>query len=312
MTTLVSVARPRSRRASPLRRREAITGYVYISPWLIGFLIFSLFPFIASLYLSFTDYAIIKPPKFIGLQNYIQAFTKDNLFWPSLRITFFYAGVSVPLGIAGSLFCAILLNQKLRGTALWRTLYFLPSLTPVVSLALLWKWLLQPDFGLINYLLGKIGIRGPGWLGSTEWAVPALILMSLWGSVGGGRMIIFLAGLQGVPEELYEAAEIDGAGIWPRFWHITLPMISPTMFFNLVLGIIDALQVFATAYVATQGGPAYATWFYILHLFAQAFKYMHMGYASALAWIFLVIVLFLTWIQIRMSERWVFYAGMVR
>ncbi len=312
MTSATISLGKRRARFSMIRRREALSGYLYISPWLAGFLIFSLFPFISSIYLSLTDYSIIKPPRFIGFDNYVTAFTKDKLFWPSLRVTFFYAGVSVPLGIAGSLFCALLLNQKLKGTALWRTFYFLPSLTPVVSLALLWRWLLQPDFGLINFLLGKIGIRGPGWLGSTEWAVPALILMALWGSVGGGRMIIFLAGLQGVPEELYEAAEIDGAGAWSKFWHVTLPMISPTMFFNLVLGIIDALQAFATAYVATQGGPAYATWFYVLHLFSHAFKYMHMGYASALAWIFLVIVLFLTYLQIRASERWVFYAGMVR
>jgi len=304
-------ARQRTRRLSVTRRREAIAGYGYISPWLLGFLIFSLFPFLASIYLSLTDYAIISAPRYVALENYVTILTKDRLFWTSLRHTAFYAGVSVPLGIAGSLLCAILLNQGLRGTAFWRTLFFLPSLTPVVALALLWKWLLQPDFGLVNYFLGRIGIRGPGWLGSTQWAIPALIIMALWGSIGGGRMIIFLAGLQGVPQELYEAAAMDGAKAWAKFVHVTLPMISPTMLFNLILGVIGAMQVFAVAYVSTQGGPAYATWFYVLHLFAHAFKYMNMGYASALAWIFTVLVIALTYLQLRSSDKWVFYSGAV-
>lgn len=294
---------------SALQRREAFAGFAYISPWLIGFLIFSLFPFIASLVLSLMDYAIISPPKFVGIDNYATAFVKDELFWPSLGRTAYYAIVSVPLGIIGSLLCALLLNQKLYGTAIWRTLYFLPSLTPTVALALLWKWLLQPDFGLVNYLLGKIGITGPGWLGSSNWAIPALIIMNLWGSVGGGRMIIFLAGLQGVPQELYEAANMDGAGAWSRFLHVTLPMISPTMFFNLVMGLIGALATFDVAYVATEGGPNYATWFYTLHLFNQAFKYLKMGYASALAWVFTIVVVFLTFLQLKASDKWVFYSG---
>ncbi|MEN6479100.1 MAG: sugar ABC transporter permease [Anaerolineales bacterium] len=292
-----------------LQRREAFAGYAYISPWLLGFLIFSLFPFVASLVLSLMDYAIISPPRFVGINNYATAFVKDELFWPSLGRTAYYAIVSVPLGIIGSLLCALLLNQKLYGTTVWRTLYFLPSLTPTVALALLWKWLLQPDFGLVNYLLGKIGIAGPGWLGSSNWAIPALIVMNLWGSVGGGRMIIFLAGLQGVPQELYEAANMDGAGPWSKFLHVTLPMISPTMFFNLVMGLIGALATFDVAYVATEGGPNYATWFYTLHLFNQAFKYLKMGYASALAWVFTIVVVFLTFLQLKASDKWVFYSG---
>jgi multiple sugar transport system permease protein len=309
-SSLAAVARQKGRQ-SAIRRREALTGYAYISPWVIGFVIFALFPFVASVYLSLTEYSIISPPRFIGFKNYVDIFTKDRLFWPSLRHTFFYAGVSVPLGIVGSLFCALLLNQGLKGTAFWRTLFFLPSLTPVVALALLWKWLLQPDFGLVNFLLGRVGITGPGWLGSMQWAIPALIIMALWGGIGGGRMIIFLAGLQGVPKELYEAADMDGASVWSKFQHVTLPMISPTMFFNLVLGIIGALQVFAVAYVSTQGGPAYATWFYVLHLFAHAFKYMNMGYASALAWVFTLLVMALTFLQMRTSSKWVFYSGAV-
>lgn len=294
---------------SALRRSEAVLGYLYISPWIIGFLIFTFFPFVASLYLSFTDYSILGTTTFTGLDNYVRMFTTDRLFWPSLRRTLYFAGVSVPLSLSGSLLCATLLNQKLKGTSFWRTFCFLPSLTPIVASALLWRWLLQPSFGPVNYLLGQLGIQGPAWMGSRQWAIPALIIVSLWGSVGGGQMIIFLAGLQGVPQEMYEAAEIDGAGVLRKFLNITLPMISPTLFFNLILGIIGALQVFALSYIATEGGPAYATWFYILHLFYQAFRYMNMGYASALAWIFFVIILFFTVLQIRLSNRWVFYAG---
>jgi multiple sugar transport system permease protein len=294
-----------------LRRKEAVEGYLYISPWILGMLAFTLFPFVASLFLSLTDYMVIARPRFVGVSNYISALTQDELLWGSLRRTLYFAAVSVPLGIAGSLFCAILLNQGLKGTALFRTMYFLPSLTPLVALALLWQWILQPQFGVLNFLLGKVGIPGPGWLASTTWAIPALILMVLWATIGGGQMVIFLAGLQGVPQELYEAVEIDGGGTWRKFRHVTLPMISPTMFFNLVLGIIGALKVFTVAYVATEGGPAYATWFYVLHLFNQAFKYTNMGYASALAWIFFVIVLLFTYIQIRISRSWVYYAGEV-
>ncbi len=311
MASRESMGSNSANRVSALRRREAVAGLIYISPWLIGFLIFSLFPFVASIVLSLMDYSIIDPPRFVGLDNYVTALTRDRLFWGSLGRTFYYAVVSVPLGVLGSLICALLLNQGLRGTAIWRTFYFLPSLTPTVALALLWKWLFQPDFGLVNYLLGKLGIDGPGWLGSSDWAIPALIIMSLWGSVGGGRMIIFLAGLQGVPQELYEAAQIDGAGVVGKFIHVTLPMISPTMFFNLVLGVIGALAAFDVAYVSTQGGPNYATWFYILHLFSEAFKYMKMGYASSLAWIFTIVVVFLTFLQVKASDRWVFYQGAV-
>ena len=296
--------RPRS-----LQRQEAITGYLYIAPWLLGFVAFTAFPFLASFYLSFTDYTVISEPTFTGFSNYIQALTNDDLFWGSLRRTLSYAAIGVPLSIVGSLTCALMLNQRLRGTTVLRALFFLPSLTPLVALALLWQWIFQPDFGILNFMLDKIGIDGPGWLSSIEWALPSLIIMALWATVGGGQMVIFLAGLQGVPQELYEAVEIDGGGPWYKFQHVTLPMISPTMFFNLILGIIGALRVFTVAYVATEGGPAYATWFYILHLYTQAFKYFNMGYASALAWIFFIILITFTYFQVRTSRRWVFYAG---
>ncbi|GIV79071.1 MAG: hypothetical protein KatS3mg050_3465 [Litorilinea sp.] len=186
-------------------------------------------------------------------------------------------------------------------------MYYLPSLTPVVAMAILWAWLLQPQVGLVNYLLYQVGIDGPGWLTSRQWAIPSIILISLWSSIGGGRMIIFLAGLQGVPKEMYESAEIDGANAVQRFFHITLPLISPVILFNLILGVIGSFSVFSLAYVATDGGPNYATWFFMLHLYYNAFSYFQMGYASALAWIFFVIIFILSYLQIKLSDRWVYY-----
>jgi multiple sugar transport system permease protein len=317
MTTYTSTpqsppARPvqpkRSRRSSA-RRQEAIEGILYTSPWIIGFVVFILGPLAASLYLSFTKYNVLRPPSFIGLDNFVYMFTTDPLFFPSILRTFYFALLSVPIAMVLSLLVAIMLNQKLFATTVWRTLYFLPTLTPIVAAALLWRWMLNPDVGLINYLLGLIGIDGPGWLSSTSWAIPSLVLMGLWASVGGSRMIIFLAGLQDVPTEMLEAAEIDGAGTWAKFRHVTLPMITPTVFFNMVLGIIFALRTFDIAFVSTAGGPARATWFFSLHIYQAAFTSFDMGYAAALAWVFFVILFLLTYIQFRLSGRWVFYAA---
>lgn len=311
-STIAGTAPPSRRRLSRMRTREALEGYLFLSPWALGFLFFVGGPMVASLILSFTSYDIASPPKFIGLRNYSDAFFDDRLFWPSLGKTFYYAAVMVPVGILGSLVLASLLNQGTKGSALFRTCFFLPHLTPIVASAVLWVWIYQPQVGLANFLLGKVGVKGPSWLGSTEWALPALIIMALWRGVGGNRMMIFLAGLQGVPNELYEAAEIDGAGRLARFRHVTLPMLSPTIFFNLVLGVVAALKVFTSAFVATKGGPAYATWFYALHIFTNAFEYYNMGYASALAWLFLLVMLAFTYIQFRSASRWVYYAGEVR
>lgn len=290
-----------------LQRREALEGYLWISPWVVGFLVFSLGPIIASFYLSFTEYKIAGSPKWIGLANYSEALFNDRLFWPSLGRTAYYTIATVVLGVILSLLAAMLLNQNLRGRAVFRALYYLPSLTPVVAMAILWTWLLQPQIGLVNYLLGQAGISGPGWLTSRTWAIPSLIMISLWSSIGGGRMIIFLAGLQGVPKELHESAQIDGATAIHRFLHVTLPMISPVILFNLLLGIIGSFGVFTLAYVATEGGPNYATWFFMLHLYYNAFSYFQMGYASALAWIFFLIIFALTYLQIKLSNRWVYY-----
>jgi multiple sugar transport system permease protein len=296
--------------ASPLRRRHILEGYLFLAPWLIGYVVFTAGPVLASLALSFTSYNLISAPRFVGLANYVEAFTKDQQFWPSLGRTFQYAVISVPLGVVGSLLVALLLNIRVRGTSVFRTLFFMPSLVPIVAAAVLWIQLLQPDWGLLNgAIYAATGLHGPRWFEAPEWAMWGLISLALWTSVGGTRMVIFLAGLQGVPAELHDAASIDGAGAWGRFRHVTLPMITPVVFFNLVLGVITSLQVFTSAFVATGGGPAYATWFYALHIYKNAFSYFSMGYGSALAWLFLLIIVALTWLQFKTSRRWVYYAG---
>ncbi len=300
-------------RTSRARRREALAGMLWSSPWLLGFVLFTLGPVLASLYLSFNDYTIASTPKWVGLANYVRALSgQDSLFWPSVGRTFHYALIVVPVGISLSLLIAIALNQHLRLTPVLRTMYFLPSLTPVVAAALIWSWLYQPEFGEINWLLSLVHVAGPKWLADSGTALYALMAIGLWGSVGGGTMVIFLAGLQGVPAELHEAAAIDGAGAWMRFWNVTVPMISPTILFNLVIGVVGALQVFTISIVATNGGPNYATWFFIVHLYQNGFLDFDMGYASALAWIFLAIVLALTMINLRLSNRWVYYEGEAR
>lgn len=294
--------------------REAIEGYLYIAPWLVGFAVFAVGPMLASIYLSLTFYKIITPPDFVGLDNYIRMF-QDDLFWKSLWNTVYYAAVFVPVSIAGSLCCALLLNQRILGRTIFRAIYFLPSITPIVATAFLWLWIFQPNVGLANYLLDLIGIEGPRWLDDIQWSKPSLIVISLWGAVGGGSMLIFLAGLQGIPIELYESAEIDGAGSQAKFWRITIPLLSPSMFFNLVLGLIGAMQMFTLAFVATSGagqtrpagGPAYSTLFYVLNLYNHAFDYWEMGYASALAWFFFLILVLLTYWQLRLSRSWVYY-----
>lgn len=309
MSQLTSTRRQSIGSLSRMRRREAVEGLMYLSPWLLGYILFSGGPIVASAYLSLTKYNVLLPPKFIGFGNYVQALTQDPLFIPSIIKTFYYAVLVVPPGIVLSLAIALLLNQKLAGTAIWRTMFFLPTLTPVVAAAILWRWMLNPDIGLINFLLAQVGIHGPGWLASIEWAIPSLALVGLWTSVGGAQMIIFLAGLQNVPTDLVEAAAIDGAGAWTRFINVTLPMVTPTMFFNLILGIIFSLRTFDVAFVATNGGPARATWFVSLHIYQNAFVSFDMGYASALSWMFFILLLAVTFLQFRASGSWVFYAG---
>jgi multiple sugar transport system permease protein len=310
-TTQAAPIPSKSKKMKPLARREAINAYLLISPWLIGFVIFTLGPMVASLIFSFTNYSIAKPPmKFIGLVNYAQILFQDYRFWKSLRITLTYAVFAIPLGLVFGLLLALLLNSKVPGISVWRTVYYTPSVVSGVAVAILWVYLFNPQYGIINWALSLVNIKGPGWLNSPQWALPALIIMSLWG-VGGG-MIIYLAGLQGIPTALYEAAEVDGASTVQKFFNITLPMITPVLFYNLIIGIIFTFQIFTQVYVMTGGGPVESTLFYNLYLYNNAFRYQEMGYASALAWILFLIVLVLTMLVFKSSAMWVYYEGELR
>jgi len=288
---------------------EAIWGYVFLSPWILGMIFFVGGPIIASLILSFCEWDLIQPPKFIGLDNFIKMFTADKRFWTSLYNTFYYTVLSVPLGIIGSILVALLMNQKWKTVRLLRTIYYLPSVTAGVASAIIWMWLLNPDFGLVNYALSLFGIKGPLWLADEVWSKPALIIMGLWGV--GGNMIIYLAGLQGIPQQLYEAAEIDGAGLWGKFRHITIPMLTPVIFFNLIMSIVWSFQIFTQVYVMTggQGGPSDSTLVLVLYIYQHAFKFHNMGYASALAWVLFIIILFFTLLQFKFAGGWVHYEG---
>lgn len=290
-----------------LRAREALTFYLFLTPWLLGFVLFTIGPILASAALSFTQYDIVTPPRAIGVANYHDLFASDRLFGVSLYNTGYYVLFFVPLQIALSLALALLLNLQVHGIPIYRTLFYIPSIVPAVANSILWIWIFQPQWGLLNYGLSLLGVEGPLWLSSVEWSKPSLILMSLWGS--GGSMIIFLAGLQGIPQHLYEAAELDGANRWRRFWHVTLPMLTPTTFFVLVLGVIGSFQVFTQAYIMTGGGPANSTLFYMLYLYRRAFVFQNMGYASAMAWILFVIIFLLTVVQFAAARRWVYYEG---
>jgi len=290
--------------------RSAIEGYLFISPWLLGLIIFTVGPVIASFWLSMTEYDIINPARFIGFSNYRVLFREDPLFWQALKVTTIYTLGSVPLQLIFGFAIALLMNQKLKGMSVFRTIYYLPAVVSGVAVSVLWRWIFMPDVGIINILLGKIGITGPRWLGDPNWVLPALIIMSLWG-VGGG-MVIYLAGLQGIPTELYEAAELDGAGRWAKFTTVTIPMMSPVIFFNLVMGVIGSFQTFTQAYIMTQGGPQNASLFYILYLYQRAFQELRMGYASALAWVLFLTILICTIFIFKTSAGWVYYEGIRR
>lgn len=282
---------------------------LFVGPWVVGFLVFTLIPVGLSLYYSFCDYSLLQrePPVFKGLDNY-RALAVDPVFWKSLGNTGLYAVMALPLGMIAALGVAMLLNQKISGVSLYRTIVFLPSLVPTVASAMLWLWLFNGKLGLINVALSAIGVPNPpGWLTDPKWAMPALVLMSLWGV--GNTVVIYLAGLQDVPRELYEAADIDGATRLRQVWHVTLPCISPVIFFNLIMGIIGTLQVFAVPFIMTGGGPARSTYFYTMYLYDNAFSYLKMGYASAMAWVQLLLVLLLTGLAAWTSKRWVHYQG---
>lgn len=293
---------------SPAEKNRQRLGLLFALPWIVGFTVFIAYPIAASLYYSFCSFDAIRPAHWVGIQNYQRLFMEDDLFWKSLANTLYFVIFGLPIGLLASLGIALLLNQKLRGMAFYRTLYYLPSITPVVATSILWLWLLNPEMGLVNVALGKLGIAlPPAWLSDPAWSKPALILMGLWGA--GGGMVIYLAALQDVPEQLYEAASLDGAGRLSQFRHVTLPMLSPVILFNLIMGLIGAFQYFTQAFIMTNGGPEDSTSFYALHLFNRAFLDFKMGYASAMAWILFLITLACAAVVFRSSARWVYYGG---
>jgi multiple sugar transport system permease protein len=302
---------------SAMARREAREGYFFISPWLIGLLAFTIVPVIASMVLSFTAWQISAPPKWIGLDNYTELF-QDPAMFKSLFNTLYLALFGVPLNMIVGLGIALLMNQDVRGIGVFRTIWYLPSILSSVAVAVLWLWILNPRYGLVNQALALVGIQGPGWLSDPTWAKPAVILMGLWGV--GGNMIIYLAGLKGIPQHLYEAAKLDGAGTLGQFRHITLPMLSPSIFFNLITNIIGALQVFVSIAALTMGGPGSggvgraggaddSLLVFMIYLYRQAFTQSRMGYASALAWFLAAIIMALTLFNFWLARRWVYYEG---
>ncbi len=288
--------------------RDNSTGYLFIAPWLIGFLVFTAIPFVQSIYLSFTRYNIITPPKWVGLANYRMLLTGDDLFWKSALVTIRFAVISVPLAVIAGVTLAILLNQNVKGISVYRTIFYIPSIVPTVATSVVFIWILNPTTGLVNSILKSFGVQGPAWLADPFWAFWSLVFMSLWGV--GGSMVIYLAGLKDIPIYLYEAAILDGASPIQKLRHITLPMITPVIFFNLVMGIIGSFQYFTQAYIMTpSGGPQDSTLFYSLYLFNRAWKYLDMGYASAMAWVLFLVIVTLTALVFRTQRKWVHYGG---
>lgn len=289
------------------RRRETLAFYITIAPWLIGFLLLTVGPMLYSLYISFTRWDLLREPVFIGLDNYLLKMPNDDRFWQSLKVTVIYTVAYVPLELIGGLGLALLVRNNIPGVRFFRTIFYLPTMLAGVAFVVVWLWMLDPRGGLVNLLLAQFGIQGPRWLLDPDWALSALILMSFWG--WGRAMVIYLAGLQSIPTELYEAAAIDGSQGWRTLVFITIPLLSPTIFFNLILSIIGTFQTFTNAFVATNGGPLDATLFFVLYLYERAFRLFDMGYASALAWVLFLIILVLTLLVFRTQGRWVFYSG---
>lgn len=286
------------------RSRTTRQFYLFILPWLFGFIVLTAGPMLYSLYISFTDWKLFGVSKWVGIENY-RLVSQDYIFWKSLWNTFYYTMIGVPLGIAAGYMLAVLLNAKVKFMGAFRTLFYLPSLVPAVANSLLWLLIFQPQFGLANAMLSALGLPVSDWIASETMVKPALIIMSLWGA--GGGMVIYLAGLQGVPTSLYEAAEMDGAGRWKKFWNVTVPMTSHVIFFNLIMGMIGSFQVFTQSYVMSNGGPNYASLFMVQYLYQNAFKYFNMGYASAIAWVLFVIILIFTVIQFKVLGKRVYY-----
>ncbi|WP_453995920.1 carbohydrate ABC transporter permease [Bacillus nitroreducens] len=291
---------------SSMEKREARQFYIYTSPWIIGFLIFTLYPVVYSLILVFTNADMTGSGEFIGLENFKTAFTQDPIFYKSMINTLYFVAVSVPLSLLLSILIALLLNKKnIKGMWIFRTAFYVPFITAGIAVTLLWGWIFNSQYGLINYALSFFGVEGINWLSDEKWAMPAIIIMMSWSI--GNTIIITLAGLQDIPEQLYESAEMDGANSFVKFIRITIPMLTPTLFFNLVIGVINGFQIFTQPYVLTEGGPNHATYTIMMHIYNNAFKYGEMGYASTMAWILFTIIMILTLIVNRTSKHWVYY-----
>ncbi|AJY77501.1 spermidine/putrescine ABC transporter permease [Paenibacillus beijingensis] len=288
--------------------RKNRTGWLFVTPWLLGLLLFYVYPLVSSIILSFTSYSILKAGSFVGLQNY-RNLMGDGVFWASIYNTLYFALLYVPLSLICSLALALLLNTGRRGIGFYRTLFFLPTLVPLVAKAAIWIWLLNPQFGLVNQALAAIGINGPPWLGSDSWSKPTLVLMSLWAI--GQTVMIFVAGLQDISRDYYDAAAVDGARRHQTLWRITLPLLTPVLFYNLIMGIIGSFQVFALPYSLTggSGAPAGSLMFYVMYVYQNAFLYLKMGYASAMAWILFALIALLTAVIFASSKKWVHYQG---
>jgi len=301
-------AQPRPRRGLRLSRRatDNVAGYLFTLPWMLHLVILIAFAMLASLGISFTKTDFLTHVEFVGFENYADLMN-DKLFWKALGNTAYYTFLSVPLSVTFALLIALLLNQKVKALGFFRLVYYTPSIVSGVAVAIVWQYVLNPRYGMLNLGLKAIGIQGPKWIYSQQWAMPAFIIMGVWGA--GGNMLLYLAGLQGIPTALYEAAKIDGAGAWRQFWAVTLPMISPTILFNLIGNIIGSWQIFSQSYLMTQGGPNNATLTMVLYLYNKGFSQFHFGYASAIAWVLFAIVLVFTVLVLRSSDAWVFYEG---
>lgn len=293
------------------RRREELTAYLFLAPWIVGFLVFTAGAMLFSFFISLNDTDLLTISKFVGARNYVKALTGDSLFIKALKVTAWYTALVVPLGTATALTIAVLLNQKLKLIGVWRTIYYLPALVSGVAVALLWGWVLNPDFGLVNLGLRVVGINpGPRWFGSEDWAVPGMVLVAIWAS--GQNMVLYLAGMQSIPTEVQEAARIDGAGPFRLFFSVTLPLLTPTVFFNVITSIIASFQVFNIVVILTSGGPNNATLSLVYYLYSEGFRLFNFGYASAVAWLLFALILVFTLIVMRSSNYWVYYEGGLR
>lgn len=306
---MASLAQPVVRRRMSQTNRNTINGILFAMPWLIGLLVFWIYPTIASAYYSFTKFNAVQSPEWIGLSNYIQLFTADETFWLAVYNTTYFAAISIPLAIVVSFGLAMMLNAKIRFQTVYRTIYFLPTLVPEIALSLVWVYLFTPGSGLINVPFDWLGLKGPCWLTCPAWSRPTIILLAMW--IVGQQIILYLAGLQDVPQDLYDAADVDGANFLHKFRHVTIPMMTPVVFFHLVTSVIGALQFFTVPYIMTGGTgfPAGSLMFYSIYLYKNAFQYFNMGYASALAWLLFMVALLITLVIFRSARLWVFYAG---